>query len=88
MAADPRIHGLMDHVEQMIQILEDIQKDMLELEKKENEDTDPDFHKIGFFKSQYKRARNAIDLLNDDLVTILIGLNNLSGPIKYMVDEE
>jgi len=87
MAADPRIHKLMDLADEMIEVLEDIQRDMSDRAKTESKKPDPADGKIGFFNSQAKRAGSAIDLIDEDLITILIGLNNLSGPIKYMEEE-
>ena len=88
MAADPRIHELMDHVEKMIELLTSIQEDMKAKELAESKRSHPDQSKISFFVSQFNRAEKAIDLLDEEMISILIGLNNLSGPILYMVDEE
>ncbi len=88
MAADPRIHELMDHVDRMIELLTSIQEDMKAKEIAESKRSHPDRSKISFFASQFNRAEKAIDLLDEEMISILIGLNNLSGPILYMEDEE
>jgi len=88
MPADDRIKKLLSFVDEMLMILDDIQADMqnnVDIEKnKENMDE----HKIAFYQSQKKRASNLAALLEEDVITNLIGLSNLSGPIKYLKEEE
>jgi len=88
MTADPRIQEIMDHIDQVLGMLEGIQKDMQRNVEEEHTKVAPNDHKIAFDKSQAVRARSLSDLLEGEVITMLIGLNNLSGPIKYLKEDE
>lgn len=88
MPADVRINKLLGYVDEMLAILEEIQTDMKKNVGDENTQSNPDAHKIAFYQSQAKRASALSDLLEDEVITSLIGLSNLSGPIKYLKEEE
>lgn len=88
MPADVRINKLLGYVDEMLAILEEIQADMKKNVGDENTQSNPDAHKIAFYQSQAKRASALSDLLEDEVITSLIGLSNLSGPIKHLKEEE
>ena len=88
MIADPRIQKIMGLIDQVLGMLEGIQKDMQRNVEEEQTKAAPDDHKIAFYRSQAVRAQSLSDLLEGEVITMLIGLSNLSGPIKYLKGEE
>lgn len=83
MAVDKRTDQLMDHVESMLQILEDMNQDMQSRINEEVGSESPNKSKITFYNSQIKRLLNLHDVLDEDILTIIIGIRNISGPIEY-----
>ncbi|MEL7654950.1 MAG: hypothetical protein C4545_05910 [Anaerolineaceae bacterium] len=83
MAVDKRTDQLMAHLESMIQILEDMDQDMQSRIDDENGCENPNKQRIIFYESQKKRLVNLHEILEDDVLTVLIGIRNLSGPIEY-----
>lgn len=88
MAAEPRIQMIMDLIEQVFEHLEGIRKSMEESIETESAKETPDPHKVAFYNSQISRVERLTDFLEEDVLTELIGLSNISGPIKYLQDED
>jgi len=88
MTADPRIQKIMGLIDKVLGMLEGIQKDMQRNVEEEQTKAAPGDHKIAFYRSQTVRAQALSDLLEGEVMTTLIGLSSLSGPIKYLKGEE
>lgn len=71
----------------IIDILDEIQKEMHEFSEDENSKENKSLHKIAFYQSQAERASNLSQLLENDVINHLIGLNNLAGPIKNIKEK-
>lgn len=88
MAAEPRIQDIMDLTDEIISILGDIRADMKKYIEGEEIKKLPNDQKIAFYQSQIDRTINLTDILEEDVITSLIGLSNISGPIKYLKEDE
>ncbi|NMB61849.1 MAG: hypothetical protein GYA18_05860 [Chloroflexi bacterium] len=86
MAVDKRTDQLMGHVEAMLQIIDEINHDMQSRIDTEKANENPSEPRINFYLSQQKRLVKLADLLEEEILEILIGIRNLSGPIEYMED--
>ncbi|NMC47758.1 MAG: hypothetical protein GYA52_13105 [Chloroflexi bacterium] len=86
MAVDKRTDQLMGHVDVMLQIIDDMNQDMQSRIDNEKKNANPSEPRINFYLSQQKRLVKLADLLEEEILEILIGIRNLSGPIEYMED--
>lgn len=86
-SADARTSVLINHVEEMLKLLDGIQADMDIYQKEEQAKDNPSSYKLNFYKSQSQRAQKLAQLLEEDAVYLVNGLRNLSGPIKYLREE-
>ena len=86
-SADGRTSELINHIEEMMRLLQDIHEDMEVYKKDEASKAAPSSYKLNFYKSQAQRAEKLSKLLEDEAVTMVNGLRNLSGPIKYLREE-
>lgn len=73
----------MGHVEVMLQIIDDMRQDMQSRIDGENTRGNPNESRIKFYLSQQNRLVKLADMLEEDILEILIGIRNLSGPIEY-----
>ena len=87
-SADPRTLALINHIEQMMELLQGIHADMEVYKMDEESEAAPSSYKLNFYKSQAQRADKLSKLLEDEAVYMVNGLRNLSGPIKYLREEE
>jgi hypothetical protein len=83
MAVDKRTDQLVGHVESMLQIIDDMKQDMQSRIDGENAGGNPNESRIHFYQSQQKRLVKLTDILDEEILEILIGIRNLSGPIEY-----
>lgn len=83
MAVDQRTDQLMGHLEVMLQIIDDMRQDMQSRIDGENTRENPNESRIKFYLSQQNRLVKLADMLEEDILEILIGIRNLSGPIEY-----
>jgi hypothetical protein len=83
MAVDKRTDQLMGHVESMLQIIDDMKRDMQSRIDGENASGNPNESHINFYQSQQKRLIKLADILEEEILEILIGIRNISGPIEY-----
>jgi len=86
MAVDDRTDELMGHLEAMLQIADDINQDMKNRMKQEEKKEDSSKSKIEFYESQIRRLVHLHEILDDDVLTMLIRIRNISGPIEYFKD--
>jgi hypothetical protein len=86
MTIDRRTDQLMDHVESMLKIIEDMERDMQTRINEEKNDPNPSDSKISFYQSQQRRLAKLADSLEEDVLEMLIGIRNMSGPIEYFKD--
>lgn len=87
-SADPRIQELLEHVDSMLDLLDAISEEMKHNYSIEEKEFVSDGHKLSFYNSQKERAKELYKFLENDIISKIIGLRNLSGPIKYLKDEE
>ncbi|MDK2980310.1 MAG: D-proline reductase (dithiol) PrdB [Chloroflexota bacterium] len=87
-SADPRTLDLINHAEQMMELLQGIYEDMQVYQKDEEAKSAPSRYKLNFYKSQAQRAEKLSKLLEEEVVYMINGLRNLSGPIKYLREEK
>ena len=86
-SADGRTSELINHIEEMMRLLQGFHEDMEVYKKDEASKAAPSSYKLNFYKSQAQRAEKLSKLLEDEAVTMVNGLRNLSGPIKYLREE-
>lgn len=84
MPGDIRIQALIDHTEAMLTILEKMAADTGEEMTAVQARPEADRHYLAFLQDLKKRAGRLHDLLEEDVITQLIGLNNLIGPIDHL----
>jgi hypothetical protein len=83
MAVDKRTDQLMGHVESMLAIIDDMNQDMQSRIDEEKASGNPNEPRINFYLSQQKRLIKLTDMLEEEILEILIGIRNISGPIEY-----
>ena len=83
MAVDKRTDQLMGHVESMLAIIDDMNQDMQSRIDEEKASGNPNESRINFYLSQQKRLIKLTDMLEEEILEILIGIRNISGPIEY-----
>ncbi len=83
-SADPRTQELINHIDEMLNLLKAIESDMKIAQEEESGKKEPSAHKINFFISQAQRASKLSNLLENEMIDQVHGLRNLSGPIKYL----
>jgi hypothetical protein len=84
MPENSSIRSLIDHTEEMITILEYLGETYageVELEKARPE---PDAHYIALIQDIQTRIARLADLMEDDVIGQLIGLNNLIGSVEHL----
>lgn len=85
MPGDTRINSLIDHVEAMLGALENIATEAAQELESQNQGLAPDPHIISFVEDLRKRVHTLADLLEEDVINQLIGINNLLGPIQHLL---
>jgi hypothetical protein len=88
MPGDNRINQLLEHAEGMITILQEIQQDMQTRHALYSARPEPDPELLRSLKDSAGRAAALEMAIEDDLIGRLIGLNNLLGPLQYLVDRQ
>jgi hypothetical protein len=88
MAADPRIQEITNLIDQAIETLKEINQDMRQNAEKEGNKNSPDAQKLAFYQSQASRTESLASLLEEDAITKLIGISDISGPIKFLLDKD
>jgi len=83
MAVDERTDQLMGHLEAMIQLLQEMDQDMQQRKVQETKKENPSKSKLEFYESQSKRLAALQNILEEDVLEMLIGIRNISGPIEY-----
>ncbi len=83
-SAEPRTQALINHIDQMLELLKGIETDMAAAQQEEHQKPTPDQHKSAFYISQAQRAAKLAALLENDAIDQVHGLRNLSGPIFYL----
>ena len=86
-AADPRIMELLNLIEEMVKILPNIKTDMEKYIKEEVSHPKPNRYKINFYEAQSDRVDVLVQMLENEVISKISGLRNLSGPIKYLREE-
>ncbi len=86
MPGDSRVNQLMDHTEAMIDLLELIEKDALEKAERVRNQANPHGETIAFLEDFAERAHIMGELLEEDILARIIGLNNLAGPVQHLLD--
>ena len=87
-AADPRTQELINHMDELFTLLGGIKNDMLTFQQEENNKPEPDQYKLNFYKSQQERAEKLAQILEEEPLFLVKGLRNLSGPIKYLREQQ
>lgn len=87
-SAEPRTQLLINGIDEMIKLLEEIVVDMQNAQQTENSTMQPDPHKLAFYQSQVLRARKLASLFENEAIDQVHSIRNLSGPIKYLREEQ
>ncbi len=87
-SADPRTQEIMNHLDEILSLIKGIEADMVAYQEEENQKPEPSKYKINFYKSQVARTTQLTQILENEVLFLTNGLRNLSGPIKYLHDEE
>jgi hypothetical protein len=88
MPGDQRITELMDHVEAMLSLVDDLDEQAAGRLERLAAQPAPDPHTLAFLNDLRKRLAGLNDLLEEDLIAALIGLNNLLGPVEHLLKEQ
>ena len=86
MPGDQRIQKLFDHTDAMITLLEAIIDEMNELADKQRSKAQPDKETLAFLEDVAERAEVLSEHLEEEIIGKIIGINNLLGPARHLLD--
>jgi hypothetical protein len=84
MPGDPRINAMIEHIDRIVDLLACISSDAEQEIQSLNEQLGCDPHLIAFLQDLRKRSKALSDLLEEEAVSQLIGINNLLGPVDHL----
>jgi hypothetical protein len=76
-----RINSLVDHAESMLTLLQDLRLAYPDLLA----GSDPDPHMLAFISDIQNRITILEELIEEDILNQVMGLNNLLGPLKHLL---
>jgi len=88
MPGDTRIQGLANHADAMVALLEDISSEMLD--KAAVLKTKPGYNPeaLAFLEDLAVRADDLAELIEEDILSRIMGINNLLGPTLHLLAAE